>query len=168
MSLTMYHASAPVFLRALTNLSAILAKGEAFATAKKIEPAVLLQSRLAADMLPLSRQVQIVSDTAKGAIARLSGVENPSFADTEATFAELQERITRTIAFIKTATPQQIDGSETKTVTLKSGGADIQFEGQAYLLHFAIPNVFFHVSIAYAILRHNGVELGKKDYLGNA
>ena len=168
MSLTMYQASAPVFLRALNNLSAILAKGEASATARKIEPSVLLQSRLYADMLPLVKQVQIVSDTIKGAIARLSGVENPSYADTEATFAELQERISKTAAFVTTATEKQIDGTEKKTITMKVGGNEMNFEGQAYLFGFVIPNVFFHTSIAYAILRHNGVELGKKDYLGNA
>lgn len=168
MTLSMYQASAPVFLRALDNLSAILKKGEAFAAAKKIEPSVLLQSRLAADMLPLTKQVQIVSDVSKGAIARLSGIENPSFADTESSFAELQERISKTITFIRTASEKQIDGTEKKSIQLKVGGNDLAFEGQQYLLHFAIPNVFFHVSIAYAILRHNGVELGKKDFLGNA
>ena len=167
MSLSMYQASAPVFLRALTNLSAILTKGEAFATARKIEPSVLLQSRLYPDMLPLTKQVQIVSDTIKGAIARLAGVENPSYADTEATFAELQERIAKTVAFVKAATEKQIDGTEKKAITMKVGGNEMTFEGQAYLFGFVIPNVFFHSSIAYAILRHNGVELGKKDYLGN-
>lgn len=167
MSLSMYQASAPTFIRALTNLSAILTKGEAHATAKKIDPSVLLQSRLAADMLPLTRQVQIASDATKGAIARLSGVENPSFADTETTFAELQERISKTIAFIKSASEKQIDGTEKKAITLKVGGNDMTFEGQHYLFGFVIPNLFFHISIAYAILRHNGVELGKKDYLGN-
>ena len=119
-------------------------------------------------MLPLVKQVQIVSDTIKGAIARLSGVENPSYADTEATFAELQERISKTAAFVTTATEKQIDGTEKKTITMKVGGNEMNFEGQAYLFGFVIPNVFFHTSIAYAILRHNGVELGKKDYLGNA
>jgi hypothetical protein len=167
MSLSMYQASVPVFLRALTNLSAILGKGEAFAAAKKIEPAVLLQSRLAADMLPLTKQVQIVSDTVKGAVARLSGIENPSYADTETTFAELQERIAKTVAFVKSATEKQIDGTEKKTISMKVGGNELSFEGQAYLFGFVIPNVFFHSSIAYAILRHNGVELGKKDFLGN-
>lgn len=167
MTLSMYQASAPVFLRALDNLSAILKKGEAFATAKKIDPSVLLTSRLYPDMLPLTKQIQIVSDVSKGAIARLSGIENPSFADNEASFAELQERIAKTAAFIKTANEKQIDGTEKKSINLKVGGNDLAFEGQQYLLHFAIPNVFFHVSIAYAILRHNGVELGKKDFLGN-
>ena len=167
MSLSMYQASAPVFLRALDNLSAILTKGEASAAARKVDPAVLLQSRLYADMLPLTKQVQIVSDTIKGAIARLSGIENPSFADTETTFAELQERISKTAAFVKAAKEKDIDGTEQKAVTIKSGGKDVELDGQSYLLHFAIPNLFFHVATAYGILRHNGVELGKKDFLGN-
>ena len=167
MPLSMYQASLPVFIRALTNLSAILDKGAAFAEAKKIDPAILVNARLAADMFPLARQVQIATDVSKGAAARLAGVEVPSYEDKEATFPELKERIAKTIAFLKTLKPEQIDGTEEKPIQLKVGGQDLTFTGQNYLLHFAIPNVFFHETATYAILRENGVELGKRDFLGN-
>ncbi|MDG3443185.1 DUF1993 domain-containing protein [Nitrospirillum amazonense] len=166
MSLSMYQASVPVFLRLLGNLSAILDKAVAHAEAKKIDPAVLVNARLAPDMHPLARQIQIASDAAKGAAARLAGVEVPSFADTESTFADLQARIAKTVDFLKGVTPAQIDGSEERTITLKIRGEDVHFPGQAFLLFFAIPNFFFHVTTAYDILRHNGVELGKMDFLG--
>ncbi|MEA1674052.1 DUF1993 domain-containing protein [Nitrospirillum sp. BR 11163] len=166
MSLSMYQASVPVFLRLLGNLSAILDKAVAHAEAKKIDPAVLVNARLAPDMHPLARQIQIASDAAKGAAARLAGVEIPSFADTESTFADLQARIAKTVDFLKSVTPAQIDGSEERTITLKIRGEDVPFPGQAFLLFFAIPNFFFHVTTAYDILRHNGVELGKMDFLG--
>ncbi|TWB82673.1 hypothetical protein FBZ87_101382 [Nitrospirillum amazonense] len=166
MSLSMYQASVPVFLRLLGNLSAILDKAVAHAEAKKIDPAVLVNARLAPDMHPLARQIQIASDAAKGAAARLAGVEVPSFADTESTFADLQARIAKTVDFLKSVTPAQIDGSEERTITLKIRGEDVPFPGQAFLLFFAIPNFFFHVTTAYDILRHNGVELGKMDFLG--
>ena len=166
MSLSMYQASIPVFVHALTNLSAILGKAEAYATAKKIEPSVLINARLYPDMFPLSRQIQIACDIAKGGVARLADVDVPSFADTETTFAELQERIKKTIAFIQGQTAKQIDGSEAKAINLKVGGNELKFEGQPYLLNFVIPNIFFHTSITYAILRHNGVEIGKMDFLG--
>jgi hypothetical protein len=168
MSLSIYQISIPVFARALNNLAAILNKAAAYAEAKKIDPSVLINYRLAPDMLPLSRQVQIASDTAKGCAARLAGVDVPSFADTETTFPELQERIDKTLAFLNTLTAEQIDGSESRTVTIQLRGKDVQFVGLAYLTSFVLPNLYFHVTTAYAILRHNGVELGKADYLGGA
>lgn len=167
MSLSMYQASVPVFLKTLGNLSGILKKAEAYAVAKKIEPGVLVNARLAPDMLPLARQIQIASDAVKGFGARAAGVDVPSFADTETTFAELQARIQKTVDFLKTLKPEQIDGTEQKEVTLKVGGNDLAFTVQNYLLHFAMPNFFFHVTTAYAILRHNGLEIGKKDFLGS-
>lgn len=168
MSLSMYQASLPVFIRMLTNLSAILDKAEAYATTKKIDPAVLISSRLAPDMFPLSRQIQIATDGVKGCAARLAGVEIPSFADTESTFAELQARIKKTVDFLKTFKPEQIDGTEEKPIHLKVGGRELDFTGQVYLLHFVLPNLFFHTATAYGILRHNGLDIGKVDYLGNA
>lgn len=166
MTLSIYHASVPLFSRMLENLSAILAKGAAHAEAKKIDPAVFVNARLAPDMFPLSRQVQIASDAAKGCVARLAGVEVPSYPDTESTFPELQERVNRTIAFVKGFTPAQIDGSEDRLVSLRMRNEERRFRGQDYLLNLALPNFFFHVTTAYAILRHNGVEVGKTDYLG--
>lgn len=168
MTLSMYQASIPVFIRQLGNLSAILTKAETNLKERNIDPSVLVNSRLAPDMLPFSRQIQIASDAAKGCAARLSGTEPPSFPDVETTFTELQERIAKTIAFVKTVTPEQIDGTEEKTIHLKAGGRELEFRGQDYLLGFVLPNLFFHVTTAYAILRHNGVPLGKMDYLGAA
>lgn len=167
MSLSMYQASVPVFIRGLNNLAVILDKGAAHAAAKGIEPAVLLQARLAPDMFPLVRQVQSVSDTAKGGAARLAGVEVPSYPDTESDFPELQQRITKTVAFLQTLAPAQIDGSEERVIALKMRGQELQLGGQPYLLGFALPNFYFHLTTAYDILRHNGVELGKRDYLGS-
>ena len=166
MSLSMYQASVPVFIRALTNLSAILKKGEAYAQAKKIEPTVLVNARLFPDMFALVRQVQIASDTAKGCAARLAGQEPPSFADTEQTFAELHARLDKTVAFLKTLKPAQIDGSEERAIELKMRDRTVHTKGREYLLERALPNLFFHVTTAYDILRHNGVEVGKRDYLG--
>lgn len=168
MSLSMYQVTIPVFDRVLTNLSAILGKGAAHAEAKKIDPSVFINSRLAPDMFALARQVQIATDAVKGCAARLAGVDIPSFADTEVTFAELQERIAKTQAFLKTVTEAQINGSEDRTVTLKVGGKDMQLTGLNYVYGFAFPNLYFHATTAYAILRHNGVEVGKMDYLGGA
>jgi hypothetical protein len=162
----MYQASAPRFASMLGNLSAILDKGQAYADAKRIEPTVLTACRLYPDMFPLARQVQIACDTAKGAVARLAGVENPKHDDTEQTFAELKARIAKTVAFINIIQPNQIDGSEEREIVLKLGGRDVKFTGMQYLLGFAHPNFYFHVATAYDILRHNGVELGKRDYLG--
>ena len=166
MSLSMYQASVPVFIRMLGNLSAILDKGVAFAGVKRIDPSVLINARLAPDMFALARQVQIATDTVKGCAARLAGVEVPSYPDTETTFPELQARIAKTVAFLQGFTAAQIDGSEDRKVTLKLGGKETSFQGQAYLLNFVLPNLYFHVMAVYAILRHNGVELGKQDYLG--
>jgi hypothetical protein len=168
MPISMYQASVPVLARTFNNLAAILTKAEADAAARSIEPSVFINARLAPDMHPLSRQVQIASDAAKGGVARLAGIEPPSFPDTETTFAELQERIRKTVDFVQSVTAAQIDGSEEKSITLKFPGGEISFVGQAFLLHFTLPNVFFHVTTAYDILRHNGVALGKRDFLGGA
>lgn len=166
MSITMYQASVPVLARTLGNLSAILKKAAAHAEQHKIDPAVLLSTRLFPDMFPLTRQVQIATDMARGAAARLAGVERPVHEDTETTFEELQARIGKTIAFIESIKPAQIDGSEDRTITLSLRGTEVQFAGQPYLLHYALPNVYFHVTTAYAILRHCGVPLGKPDFIG--
>ena len=166
MSLSMYQASVPVFLRSLTNLKAILEKGAADAEARKIEPAVFINARLAPDMFALARQVQIATDTVKGAGARLAGVDVPSYEDTETTFAELQARLDKTINFLKGLKAEQIDGSEERTITLKMRSGDVNFTGQNYLLNFVLPNLFFHSMAVYAILRHNGVQVGKMDFLG--
>lgn len=166
MALSMYQASMPVFIKQLSNLSAILKKAEEHALAKKIEPEVFINARLAPDMYPLSRQVQITTDSVKGCAARLAGVEVPSFPDTEKTFPELQARIAKTIEFIKTFKASQIDGSEERKIVLKLRDREVTFLGQAYLLNFVLPNLFFHYTTAYAILRHNGVEIGKKDFIG--
>jgi hypothetical protein len=167
MTISMYQASAPRFANMLKNLAAILEKAEAHAAARKIDPAVLLASRLYPDMLPLVRQVQIASDNAKGAVARLAGAEVPKYEDTEQTFAELKARIARTIDFVSGFKPAQIDGSEEKDIHLKLGPMEVQWKGMQYLLGFALPNFYFHVVTAYDILRHNGVEVAKRDYIGN-
>jgi len=163
----MYQASIPVFISKLNNLSAILKKAEAHAQAKKIEPEVFINARLAPDMFPFSRQIQIATDGVKGGAARLAGVEVPSFPDTEKTFPELQARIAKTIEFLKSFKADQIDGSEERKVTLKLRGQEVSFLGQPYLLNFVLPNFYFHISMAYAILRHNGVDIGKMDYLSD-
>ena len=151
----------------LNNLPAILAKAEAHAEARKIDPAVLLSSRLFPDMFPLTLQVQIACDIAKGAVARLAGMEMPKHEDSEQTFAELKARIATTIDFVQSLQPTQIDGSEDREIVLKYGPEEIHFIGIQFLLGFALPNFYFHVVTAYDILRHNGVEIGKRDYLGN-
>lgn len=166
MTISMYHASVPTFVRMLSNLAVVLQKAEAHAEARKIDSAVLLSCRLYPDMYPLTKQVQIASDNAKGAGARLAGIDPPSFADTEATFPELQERIRKTVAFLQTIKPEQIDGSEARDIKMVFPSMTLEFKGQGYLLDFAQPNIAFHVSMAYAILRHNGVEIGKGDFLG--
>lgn len=166
MSLSMYKASVPVFIRGLGALSAILDKAAAHAEAKKIDPAVFINARLAPDMFPLARQVQAASDAAKACVARLAGIAVPSYADTETTFPELQARIAKTVAFLQSADAEQIDGSEERTFTLKLRSSEATFRGQPYLLTIALPNFFFHVTTAYDILRHNGLEIGKLDYLG--
>jgi len=166
MAISMYRASVPVFVQFLNNLSAILAKAAEYGEAKKIEPAVFTGGRLCADMFPLTRQVQIATDMAKGAAARLAGAEVPSFADTETTFEDLQARIKKTLDFIQSVKPEAIDGSEERDIVLKSGPRELHFKGEAYLTTFVLPNFFFHITTAYGILRHMGVDLGKKDYLG--
>ena len=165
MPISMYQASAPRFANALKNLSAILDKAQAHAEAKKIEPAVLLQSRLYPDMFPLLRQIQIASDSAKGPVARLAGVEVPKYEDTEETIADLKARLAKTIDFVSSIKPAQIDGSEEKNIHLKLGPREVDYKGMQYLLGFALPNFYFHVTTAYDILRHNGVEIGKRDFI---
>ena len=167
MPITMYQASAPRFVNILKNLSGILDKAQAHADAKKIDPRVLTSDRLFPDMFPMARQVQVACDTAKGTCARLAGVEIPKHEDTEQTFAELKERIAKTIEFIGTLRPAQIDGTEDKPIVLKVGGQDRTFAGMQYLLGHAHPNFYFHVTTAYNILRHAGVEVGKRDFIGN-
>ena len=166
MSISMYQASLPVLIRGLTNLKVILGKAEAHAAEKQIEPTVFTTARLAPDMLPLTRQVYIASDTAKGCAARLAGVEAPKFDDVEQTFEELTARLQKTIDYLQEFKPEQIDGSETREITLKMRTGPIEFTGLSYLLGFVLPNFYFHVTTAYDILRHNGVDLGKLDYLG--
>jgi uncharacterized protein len=163
----MYEASIPVFTRVLGNLSAILDKAAAHAEAKKIDQAVFINSRLAPDMFPLSRQVQIATDMVKGCAARLAGLDVPSYEDNETTFADLQARIAKTIVFLKSVSAEQINGSEDRTITLKVRGKEVSFFGQFYLLNFVLPNFYFHITATYAILRHNGVEIGKMDFLGD-
>jgi hypothetical protein len=161
MPLSMYQASIPLLVRGLENLSAVLKKGEAHPDA-----AALVEARLAADMFTLAGQIQRASDTAKGCAARLAGIDNPSFPDTETTFAQLQERIAKTIAFVQGAKPAQIDGTEDKPISIKAGPTVLNFTGASYLMTFVLPNFYFHVTTAYDILRHKGVEVGKMDYLG--
>ena len=166
MALSMYDVSVPVFIRALTNLAAILEKGAAHAKAQGMDAAELIQTRLIADMDPLASQVQRASDSAKGCAARLAGIEVPSFPDTETTFVELQERIAKTIAYLKTIRPEQLEGSDARVVELKLRNGPITFDGKSYLLGFALPNFYFHVTTAYDILRHKGVQIGKMDFIG--
>jgi hypothetical protein len=168
MSISMYSASVPLFKTLLGALSAVLDKGAAFAAAKQFDPAVLVNARLAPDMFPLSRQVQIATGMATGGAARLAGVDVPSFEDTEKTFDELKARIANAIAFIDSVKPEQIDGSEERAVVLKMRAGDLNFTGQSYLIGFVIPNFVFHCATAYDILRHNGVDIGKRDFLGAA
>jgi len=167
MSITMYSASSPRLANALKNLSECLSKAEANATARKIDPAVFLTSRLAPDMFALTRQVQIACDVAKGGVARLAGVEVPKHEDTEQSFADLQQRIAKVIAFIESIPAEQINGTEERSISLKIAGVETTFRGLQYLMGFVWPNVHFHTAMTYAILRHNGVDLGKKDFLGS-
>jgi hypothetical protein len=168
MKISMHTMSVDIFARALGNLSACLEKGQAYAAQRKFEPAVLLGSRLAPDMLPLTRQVQIASDISKNAVARLAAREPPRFPDTETSFEELHARIARTLDYLKSVPASALEGAETRDIKFPSGDRTLEFKGLDYLQHWAIPNVFFHVTTAYAILRHNGVELGKRDFLGSA
>ncbi|MBC6981885.1 DUF1993 family protein [Caulobacter sp. 17J80-11] len=168
MSLSMHQASAPVFIQGLKGLAGVLDKAAAHAAARNIEPAVLLQSRLFPDMFPLTRQVQIAADFAKGCVARLAGQEPPAYEDNEASFDELKARIAKTVAFLESIPAADVDGSEERDITLVRRGQTSVVKGQTYLLMQAMPNFYFHCTTAYAILRHNGVEIGKKDFLGVA
>jgi uncharacterized protein len=166
MSISMYQASVPVLTKSLSNLAAILEKATAHAAAKKIDEAVLMNTRLYPDMFPLMRQVQIACDIPRRGIARLAGMEAPAVDDNETTFAELVTRIHNTIAYLETFTPEQIDGTETKEITVPMGQQSMTFAGLPYLQAFILPNAYFHVTTAYNILRHSGVEIGKRDFLG--
>lgn len=167
MTISMYQASVPRFANILGNLSNILDKAQAHVDAKKIDAAVLPGFRLYPDMLPLTKQVQIACDTTKGVVARLAGIEIPVFEDNEVTLADLKARIAKTIAFIQTVKPAQIDGTEDKDIVIKRGDKETHYKGMQFLLGHAVPNFYFHVTTTYDILRHNGVEIGKRDYLGN-
>lgn len=166
MSLSMYQAFIPTAVRVLKSCSACLDKVAAHAEAKKIDPGVFLNARLYPDMFALTRQIQIASDMVKGGAARLAGQEPPSWSDDEASFPDLQARIQKTIDFLQSFKPEQIDGSEERAIVLKTRVGERHFVGQAYLLEYVLPNLYFHVTTAYAIARSNGVELGKKDFLG--
>lgn len=162
----MYSMSAPVFVRMLRNLDGVLDKGAAYAVARKVDPAVLVNARLFPDMFPLAAQVRIAGDFAKGAVARLTGSEPPKYEDNEATFDDLKARIAKTVAYVEGFQPQQFDGAEARAISLKMRGEDRTFDGLTYLANIVLPNFYFHVTTAYDILRHNGVELGKRDFVG--
>jgi hypothetical protein len=166
MNLSMYQASAPRFAAMLRNLSTLIDKAQAHCEAKKIDPAAITTFRLYPDMFPFTRQVQIACDTAKGAVARLAGVEIPKHEDTEQTFGELKSRIAKALEFVDSVGASKIDGSEEKEIVLAMRTRELRFKGAQYLLGFAWPNFYFHVTTAYNILRHNGVELGKQDFIG--
>lgn len=166
MTLTLHQASAPVFIQGLTGLAGALDKAAAYVEARKIEPAALLQARLYPDMFPFARQVQIAGDFAKGAVARLAGLEPPAYDDADPTFETLKARVAATIAYLRGFEAAQIDGAEDRDITLVRRGETSVVKGQPYLLEQAMPNFYFHLTTAYAILRHNGVEIGKRDFLG--
>jgi hypothetical protein len=163
----MYQASVPRFVNILGNLSNILDKAQAHVDAKKIDETTLTTYRLFPDMFPMARQVQIACDGAKGVVARLAGVEIPVHDDTEKTLAELKTRIAKTIAFVQSVTPKQIDGTEDKAIVIVRGDKETHYTGMQFLMGHAIPNFYFHITTAYNILRHNGVEIGKRDFIGN-
>ncbi len=163
----MYQASAPRFANMLVNLSAILDKAQTHCEARKIDPLVLTGYRLYPDMFPLSRQVQIACDTAKGAVARLAGLDVPKHDDVERSFQDLKARIAKTVDFVQSVKRERIDGAEEKEIVLQMRSGERRFTGLQYLLGHALPNFYFHLATAYNILRHNGVDLGKRDYLGN-
>ena len=166
MSLSMYQASVPRIVNMLTNLDHLLDKALAHIESKKWNEAALTQFRLYPDMLPMTRQVQIACDTAKGVVARLAGVDIPAYEDNEVSFADLKQRIAKTIAFINGFSAAQIDGSEDKDIVTKRGEVETHYKGMQFLLNHAMPNVYFHVTTVYTILRHNGIEIGKRDFLG--
>jgi hypothetical protein len=165
MALSMYQASVPVFVKYLNGMSRVLDKAAPLVEARKIDPAVLAGLRLYPDMLPFAKQIQIASDNAKGPVARLAGIDVPKFEDTETTLSEFKARIAKTIDFVQSVKPAQIEGSEDRTIVLPIGQNKIEFKGADYLTTFALPNFFFHVTTAYNILRHIGVEIGKRDYM---
>ena len=167
MNISMYQASVPRFVNILGNLSNILDMAQVHVDAKKLDTATLTTYRLFPDMLPMTSQVQIACDAAKGVVARLAGVEIPVYEDNERTLADLKARIAKTIAFIQTVTPGQIDGTEDKEIVIKRGDKETRYKGMQFLLGHALPNFYFHVTTTYNILRHNGIEIGKRDYLGN-
>jgi hypothetical protein len=166
MAISMYQASVPQLKKMLVNLTTILTKAEEHAIAKGIDGKVLVEARLFPDMLPLAKQVQIACDQVKFGLARLASVEAPKFDDTESTLAQLKERIAKTIAFMDSVKPEQIDGTEAKEIKFSIKEWSFEFVGEQYVLTWIIPNFYFHVTTTYNILRHNGVELGKADYLG--
>ena len=166
MSFGMYQASVPAFLTMLKNLTAILEKAEAYAAERKIDPEIMLNWRLTPDMFALTRQIQIATDLAKGTTARLAGREVPKYADEEKSFAELKARIAKTVKFVESIAPRDIDGSEGRDITLTVGGQALHFKGEPYLVHFALHNFYFHTTTAYDILRRCGVEIGKRDFIG--
>lgn len=167
MSQVMYQASVPVFTQMLGGLADVLAKAEAHATARNIDAGVFLQGRLSPDMFPLLRQVQVACDFAKSVSARLADVDVPAFDDAEQSFADLQARVAKTLAFVQGLTEAQFAGAGERVIVLRPGTPkERSMNGQHYLLHYGLPQFFFHVTTAYAILRHQGVELGKKDYMG--
>ena len=166
MTISMYQASVPRIINMLGNLSRIIEKAQAHADAKKIDPAAIIDFRLYPDMFSLCRQVQIATDTAKSVVARLAGADIPAYEDNERSFDDLKARIAKTIAFVETFKPAQIDGTEDKDIVTKRGDKETHYKGMQFLLTHAMPNVYFHVTTAYNILRHNGVEIGKRDYLG--
>jgi uncharacterized protein len=166
MTISMFQATIPSIIRSLSNLKTILEKAAAHAEAKKIDPSVLINARLYPDMFPLGKQVQIASDLTRRGVARLAGLEAPAIEDNETTFPEFIDRLTKTISYLEIFTPAQIDGSEQKTIILPMGKQSMTFEGMSYLIYFILPNLYFHVTTAYNILRHSGVELGKLDFLG--
>lgn len=168
MSLDLHHSVSGTSIRGLTALDKILDKAAAYAEARKIDPAVLLGSRLAPDMFPLGRQVQIACDFAKSSIARLAGMEVPKFEDTEVTIADFKARIARTLDFVRSVPAEKLAGAESRQIEWKAGSRDMSLQGAEYFGGYVVPNFYFHLSMAYAILRHNGLEIGKKDFLGAA
>ncbi len=168
MQITMFALAKTSTTRALRNLDAILDKALASAEARKIDPSVFLGSRLAPDMFPLTRQIQIACDFGKGPMARLSGLENPKFEDNETSIPELKARIAKTLAFIETVPESAFAGCEDRDISIQAGPNTFEFKGMAYLIGYVLPNLNFHCTMAYAILRHNGVEIGKRDYIGQA
>lgn len=168
MKSSMYQSSVPTCIRTFTNLAAILEKAAGHTEARKLEPAALLTARLFPDMLPFTKQIQLATDSASGGVARLAGIEPPVIEHSESSFAALVARVRKTIQFLESLKPEQIDGSEDKTVSWQSRSSTKSMQGLPYLMNHILPNVFFHVTTAYNILRHNGVELGKMDYLGRS